>query len=218
MRIEQLEANWEANPAFPQQEGMIIAVPPSGDAVAVLEDTSAGRSGASPLTETDESTERSSALTNSTASTKSTRKKRRSRRSPRQASNARRDAKVECEDPNQCYKAAFKQATSLMSDPLYDEPVTLIIKQLNAKLNLIGTKKTLTRSTLYWAVSKVSRGETSPAKKGPAKKIPGALVNVAVAHAQVSQCGDGKMRGPEMMRLMSAAIVGTHYNNRQIQD
>ena len=108
LRIEQWEANWEANPAFPQQEGMIIAVPPSGDAVAVEEDTSAGRSGASPLTEIDESTERSSALTNSTASTKSTRKERRSRRSPRQASEARLDAKVEREDLSERYKAAFK--------------------------------------------------------------------------------------------------------------
>ena len=60
-------------------------------------------------------------------------KKRRSRRSPRQVSEARLDAKVEREDLNQCYKAAFKQATLLMSDPLHNESVTSIIKQLTTK-------------------------------------------------------------------------------------
>ena len=211
LRIEQWEA---ANPALPRQEGMIIAIPPNEDRVVVEQEDTSGRSGASPLTETDESTERSSALTNSTATTKSTRKKRRSRRSPRQVSEARLDAKVEREDLNQRYKAAFKQATLLMSDALHDESVTLIIKRLNTKHNLIGTKKTLTRSTLYRAVSKGSHGETSPAKKGPAEKIPGVLLNVAVAHTQVSQCGDGEMRGREIKRLIGAAIVGTEYNNK----
>lgn len=52
LRIEQWEA---ANPARPLQEGTIIAIPPNEDVVVEQEDTS-GRSGASPLTETDEST------------------------------------------------------------------------------------------------------------------------------------------------------------------
>lgn len=65
----------------------------------------------------------------------------------------------------------------------------------------------MTRSTLYCAVSKGSHGETSPAKKGPAEKIPGVILNVvAVAQTQVSQCGDGKMRGREIKRLIGAAI------------
>ena len=82
------------------------------------------------------------------------------------------------------------------------------------KHNLIGTKKTLTRSTLYRAVSKGSNGESSPVKKGPAAKIPEVLLEVVAAHTQVSQCSDGEMRGREIKRLIGAAIIGTEYNDR----
>jgi hypothetical protein len=40
----------EANPAFPQHEGMIIALPPNKNVVAVDKYTN-GSSGASPLTD-----------------------------------------------------------------------------------------------------------------------------------------------------------------------
>ncbi len=117
-------------------------------------------------------------------------------------------------DLNQRYEAAFKYTTSLMPDPLYDQPAPLIIRQLNSKHNMIETKKTLTRSTVYWAVSKESRGEKSLAKKGPAEKIPGVLVDVEVAHARVSQCGDGEMRGQEIKRLGAVIVVTQQDNNR----
>jgi hypothetical protein len=101
-----------------------------------------------------------------------------------------------------------------MPDPLYDQPAPLIIRQLNSKHNLIETKKTLTRSTVYWAVSKESPGEKSLAKKAPAEKIPGVHVDVEVAHAQVSQCGDGEMREQEIKRLGAVIVVTQQDNNR----
>jgi nicotinate-nucleotide pyrophosphorylase len=68
-----------------------------------------------------------------------TRKK--SRKSPWQACEARLHAKVECNDLDQCYKTAFKQATTVMADSLHNEPVNSIIARLNLKHSLIGTRK-----------------------------------------------------------------------------
>ena len=171
--------------------------------VTVPTDEDTATTETSPLT-TDESTEQTSTIA----------KRKKSRRSPRQACEARLDAKVERDDLDQRYKTAFKQATALMADSLHDEPVNSIIERLNSKHSLIGTKKTLTRSTLYRAVSKGSSGVQSPAKKGPPAKIPDVLVAVVAAHAQVSQCSEGEMRGREIRRLIGAAIMDTPYDGQ----
>ncbi len=178
-----------------EREGMTVIVP------ADKETATTGTSSLTALTDTEQA---------STIAT--TRKK--SRKSPRQACEARLHAKVERDDLDQCYKMAFKQANMLMADSFHNEPVNSIIARLNLKHSLIGTKKTLTRSTLYRAVSKGSNGLQSPAKKGPQLKIPDVLLAVVAAHAQVSQCGDGDMRGREIRRVIGAAILDTVYNDQ----
>ena len=181
---------------------MTVAVPGADEETATT--------GTSPLTAptTEESTEESKATTSSTS------RRRKSRKSPRQACEARLDAKIERNDLALRYKTAFKQATTLMANPLHDEPVNSIIDRLNLKHSLIGTRKTLTRSTLYRAVSRGNHGVQSPAKKGPQAKIPDVLVEVVATHAQVSQCSEGEMRGREIKRLIGAAILGTPYNEQ----
>jgi hypothetical protein len=152
--LKRRSEEWENAVFPPPREGMTVAVPAAGDVLDDDEETSA-RSGTSPLTATNSgSTEQTSFTTTSVS-------KKKSRRSPRQACEARLDAKVEREELGRRYKAAFKQATLLMADPLHDEPVTSIVKRLNLKHSLVGTRKTLTRSTLYRAVSK---GESRPSK------------------------------------------------------
>jgi hypothetical protein len=49
-------------------------------------------------------------------------------------------------------------------------------------------------------------------KKGPLTKIPDVLLEVVATHAQVSQCGDGEMRGREIKRLIGAATIGSQYH------
>ena len=170
----------------------------------------------SPLTGATDASELSGAASTTTGATttlNSSRVRKKSRRSPRQAGEARLDAKLEREELNHRYKAAFKQATALMADPFHDDPVCAIIKRMNAKHSLKGTKKILTRSTLYRAVSTGSpRGERSPAKKGPPPKIPDILLEIVAAHAQVSQCSDGEMREREIKRLMGAALQGKEFD------
>lgn len=114
MRIEQWEA---ANPALPWQEGMIIAIPPNEDVVVEQEqDTTSGASrsfdGNRRVNRAIKCPHQEQYYSNNKSMTR--KKKRRSRRSPRQVSEARLDAKVEQEDLNQCYKAAFKQARTLL--------------------------------------------------------------------------------------------------------
>ncbi len=101
---------------------------------------------------------------------------------------------------------AFKQATGLMANPLHKKSVDLIIERLSLKHSLIGAKKSLTRNSLYRAVSKGNNGAQSPAKKGPDTKI-------HATHAQLSQCSKGEMRGREIKILKGAAILGTLYDD-----
>ncbi len=54
----------------------------------------------------------------------------------------------------------------------------------------------------------------SPAKKGPQVKIPDVFLAVVAAHTQVSQRGDGEMRGREIRRVIGAAILDTAYNDQ----
>ena len=180
------------------QKGMVVTVPVPPD--ADNDDTSGELS---PMT---------GATTDESQNTVTSSMAKRSRKSSRQAAQAKLEAKLERDLLRDRYKAAFKQATMLMADPLHDETVNSIIERLNAKHSLVGTRKTLSKSTLYRAVSKGSRGLTSPAKKGPPTKIPDVLLQVVATHAQVSQCGDGEMRGREIKRLIGAATIGTQYH------
>jgi hypothetical protein len=195
-REAELERNGLVAIRTTAQEGMVVAVPAGNED----DDETSGE--VSPLSgATDES------------ATTATIRTRRSRKSSRQAAEVNLDAKLEREELRNRYKTAFKQATALMADPLHNESVNSIIERLNAKHSLIGTSKSLCRSTLYRAVSKGSNGEASPAKKGPPTKIPDVLLEAVAMHAQVSQCGDaGEMRGREIKRLIGAAVIGTQYH------
>jgi hypothetical protein len=75
--------------------------------------------------------------------------KTKTRKSSRQASMARFNDKIEREALHERYKEAFKEASTLMSDPSNDESVCNMVVRLNVKYCLIGTKKKLSRSTLY---------------------------------------------------------------------
>ena len=212
VRKERKRKSEESRPIPPALEGFTVVT----TLMEEDDDEATATTGeVSPLTEATDASELSGAASTTTGATttlNSGRVKKKSRRSPRQAGEARLDAKLEREELNHRYKEAFKQATTLMADPLHDETVCALIKRMNAKHSLIGTKKILTRSTLYRAVSTGSHGERSPAKKGPPPKIPDILLEIVAAHAQVSLCSDGEMRGREIKRLMGAAVQGTEFD------
>ena len=139
---------------------------------------------------------------------------RRSRRSPRQASEARLDAKIGREDLSKRYNRAFKEATVLFSSrDKHHKTADEIIRRLNAEHSLTHTNKKLAKSTVYRAVAKGNAGQ-SPMKKGPSSRIPQVLMEVVAAHAEVSQIGEGELRGREIKRLIGAAVLGTEFDDR----
>ena len=54
----------------------------------------------------------------------------------------------------------------------------------------------------------------SPKKRGPSLEIPPVLVQVVAAHTEVSQLGEGELRGREIKRLIGAAVLGTEFDDR----
>ncbi|KAI2510989.1 hypothetical protein MHU86_3461 [Fragilaria crotonensis] len=111
--------------------------------------------------------------------------RKKTRRSSKQASIARLDAKRSRVDYEGRFKAAFKDATNLVSAKARAESVQSICSRLNIAYGLDG-KRRLTRSTLYQATKDGLAG-TSPKKKGPASKIPDTLLAVVATHAEVCQ-------------------------------
>ena len=212
VRKERKRKSKESRPIPPALEGFTAVTTLMEDD----EDEETATTGeVSPLTGATDASELSGAASTTTGTTTTLNsgrvRKKKSRRSPGHAGEARLDAKLESEELDHRYKAAIKQAT-LMVYPLHDEPVCAIIKRMNAMHSLIGTRKILTRRTLYRSVSTGSRGERSPAKKGPPSKMPDILLEIDAAHAQVSQFSDGEMRGREIKRLMGAAVQGTDFH------
>ena len=141
------------------------------------------------------------------------RPRKKSRRSPRQASEARLDAKEVRDDLRKRYSSAFKEATMLLSSSgIHNETADQLIKRLNSQYCLLNESKKLAKSTLYRAVAKGNVGN-SPLKKGPLSRIPMALMEVVVAHTEVSQVGNGELRGQEIKRLIGAAVLGTPFHD-----
>lgn len=143
----------------------------------------------------------------STATTSSEGK--RSRKSSRQASLARLEAKRLKVDYEGRYKAAFKEATSLVASRTI-EPVHCICERLNLEYNLDG-KRRLARSTVYEAARGCVVGGVSPKAKGPKVKIPEVFASMVATHAEVCQVGDGELKGRDLKRLIGASIVGTQH-------
>jgi hypothetical protein len=141
--------------------------------------------------------------------------RKKTRRSSKQASIARLDAKRSRVDYEGRFKAAFKDATNLVSAKARAESVQSICSRLNIAYGLDG-KRRLTRSTLYQATKDGLAG-ASPKKKGPASKIPDTLLAVVATHAEVCQVGDGELKGLDIKRLIGASIVGTRHETFQVE-
>jgi hypothetical protein len=62
-------------------------------------------------------------------------------------------------------------------------------------------------------VAKGNAGQ-SPKKRGPSLVLPPVLVQVVAAHTEVSQLGEGELRGREIKRLIGAAVLGTEFDDR----
>jgi hypothetical protein len=105
------------------------------------------------------------------------------------------------------YKKAFKDATNLIVANARGESVNTICNRLNQDFKLDGAKR-LARSTVYQA-AKDGRAGMSPPSRGPEPNIPGKLLQVVATHAEVSQVGDGELKGKEIKRLIGASMIGT---------
>jgi hypothetical protein len=136
------------------------------------------------------------------------------RQSSRQASIARLDAKRVKLDYGSRYKKAFKDATNLVAVNAQNEPVHTICNRLNHDFKLDRAKR-LARSTVYQA-AKDGRAGMSPPSRGPAPNIPGKFLRLVATHAEVSQVGDGELKGKDFKRLIGALILGTEHETRFI--
>ena len=140
------------------------------------------------------------------------------RQSSRQASESRLQEKVERDEYDKRYSAAFKRGTELLFESMGTvkisgyEPADQIVARLNSEFNLNG-KKWLSKSTLYRSIGKGMFG-ASPCKKGPRIKIPNVLLKAVALHTQVSQVGAGELNGKGIKRVIRAAIMGTEYEKR----
>ncbi len=127
--------------------------------------------------------------------------------SPKHASIARLHAKKSKLDYKGRFKAAFKDATNLVTGKASAESLQNICWRLNKAYNLDG-KQQLTRSTVYKATEDGLAG-VSPKKKGPLSKIPAKLLEAVKTHAEVCQVRDGELKGLDVKRLIGPFIVGT---------
>ncbi|KAI2493030.1 hypothetical protein MHU86_21504 [Fragilaria crotonensis] len=133
-----------------------------------------------------------------------------SRQSSRQASVEAKRVKLNYDGR---YKIALKDATNLVATNVKGEPVQGICDRLNQQyFNLDGTKR-LARCTVYQA-AKDGRAGMSPPSRGPAPNIPGKFLEVVATHAEVSQVGDGELKGKEIKRLIGASMIGTEHEDR----
>jgi hypothetical protein len=148
-------------------------------------------------------------LSSSRASSQSSQKSK-TRKTVKQASAARLEKKLSKDDYDRRYKIAFKESTNLLANEEHLEPVQKMVGRLNELHNLDGKKK-LTKSTVYRAVKAGMVGQ-SPLKKGPPSKIPDILLQVAATHSEVSQVGDGELKGRNIKRLIGASVLGTPYH------
>ena len=87
-----------------------------------------------------------------------------------------------------------------------------ICDKLNREFMLDG-KKRLARSTIYQAAKEGLAG-MSPKARGPAAKIPKDFMKLVATHSEVSQVGDGELKGKDFKRLIGASIVGTEHETR----
>ncbi|KAI2511962.1 hypothetical protein MHU86_2478 [Fragilaria crotonensis] len=181
-----------------QKLGLIIEIPDNG--------TTTSRDDISPVTITTINSSLAEGGSDTTITTK------KSRQSSRQASIARLDAKRVKLDYDGRYKKAFKDATNLVVANARGEPVNTICNRLNQDFKLDGAKR-LARSTVYQA-AKDGRAGMSPPSRGPEPNIPGKFLQLVATHAEVSQVGDGELKGKDFKRLIGASILGTEHETR----
>jgi hypothetical protein len=51
-------------------------------------------------------------------------------------------------------------------------------------------------------------------EEGPSSRIPQVIMEEVAAHAEVSQIGEGKLRGQEIKKLIGAAVLGTEFDDQ----
>jgi hypothetical protein len=79
---------------------------------------------------------------------------------------------------------------------------------------LNGTKKKLTRSTVYRALARDDIGK-SPLKKWPPIKILDALLEVGAVRTEICQVGEaGELQGRDIKRHIGAAVLGTEFHDK----
>lgn len=201
-----------------KQEGKENANSREGSVILIDDDKSSGKE-FSPLTvESDGATTTSTssvsvsskvAASSSTSTTSSCKK---SRASSKQASQKRLSNKISKDEYEDRYKVAFKEATVIVAEGGIQETVRAMIARLNDKHELTGAKK-LTKSTVY-RQARLGLAGTSPKKMGPPSKIPTVFLECLATHTQVSQAGDGELKGKDIKRLISASINGSNFEGQ----
>ena len=142
-------------------------------------------------------------------------KKRHRRKSVKQAAQDRIETKRSKTEYDERYKAAFKEATTIVASPDSTETALSVCQRLNLQYNLDNRK--LARSTIYNAIKDGLQGQ-SPKPKGPAPKIPNDFVAMTAVHSQLRQVSDGELKGRDICRSIGASMEGTiHENNFTIQ-
>ena len=142
--------------------------------------------------------------------------KKRHRKSVKQATQDRIEAKRLKTDADNRYKAAFKEATSIVVSEDSKETAASVCQRLNLQYNLDGKKK-LARSTIYKAIREGLQGQ-SPKRRGPAPKIPDDFVAMIATHSQLRQVSGGELKGRDICRVIGASIEGiVHEHNFTVE-
>ncbi len=134
------------------------------------------------------------------------------RASSKQASQKRLSDNISKDKYEDRYKEAFKEATIIVAEGGIQETVRAMIARLNDKYELTGAKK-LTMSTVYQQ-ARLELAGTSPKKMGPPSKIPTVIWECLETHMQVSQAGDGELKGKDIKRLNTASISGSNFEGK----
>ncbi len=182
-----------------QKLGLIIEIPDDGT-------TTSQEDNISPVTITTINSSLAAGGSDTTITTKKL------RQSSRQASIARLDAMRVKLDYDSRYKKAFKDATNLIAANAQGEPVQTICNRINHDFKLDRAKR-LARSTVYQAAKDGCAG-MSPPSRGLASNIPGKFLRFVATHAEVSQVGDGELKGKDFKRLIGPLILGTEHEAR----
>ena len=114
------------------------------------------------------------------------------------------------------YKAALKEGTTLYvegRDSGNKQSYDKIAQKMNAKYDLQGTKRMVTKTTLHTYVNNANIG-TSPMKRGPAPSLPPQFLELLNCHVSMTQLEGKEETKPRMLKaLIGAALKGTEFES-----